>query len=150
MLVGGMLAAVVCLIIRRGWRLVPYVAAITGVWATLPDLPRLFREDLPFIPLAGLIGHKEVEKAMHEFGNIFIFHSWLDQWPDRFVLHGTFIVFAAFVATAVGLNRLNRRNEKTVAELRQHIEVQRQMLSRSESNSRKRKQRDEPRYREAA
>ena len=49
---GAALALAPCLIFRRGWRFIPVGMTLGGLWALVPDMPRLWREDFPSLPFA--------------------------------------------------------------------------------------------------
>jgi hypothetical protein len=110
-------AAVCCLIRGRGWRWAPVASTLGGVWAMGPDLPRLFREDFPHLPLAGLLGHPAVDETLLRVGDLFFFHRALDAQPREFALHGLAIIIGLYnVYLAAALRGLSRRRRAEVAQ----------------------------------
>ena len=97
----GAAATAVCLTLRRGWRWIPAVMTAGGVWALVPDLPRVFREDFPSLPLAPLFGNKVFEAGLNS--NLFFFHRTLDAQPHEYALHGLVIILLLYNAAIAGL-----------------------------------------------
>lgn len=93
---GTVLGGVAFLIAQRGWRLLPAAMTLGGIWACVPDSPRLFREDFPSLGLAATLGSKDFERWLHSFGDLFFFHSRLDAQPREFALHGLAIIIALY------------------------------------------------------
>lgn len=105
-------AAVSCtasLILQRGWRWVPAAMTVGGVWAILPDLPRIFREDFPSLPFAAMLGSKEFERWLHSFGDLFFFHQRLDAQPHEYALHGVAAIILMYNIAIVALLWRRRR-----------------------------------------
>jgi hypothetical protein len=100
---GGVMAGAACLIFRRGWRLLPLAMTVGGIWAVVPDLPRIFREDFPSLPLASLLGSKSLERWLHSFGDVFFLHQRLDIQPHEYALHGLILVIVLYNAGLLGL-----------------------------------------------
>lgn len=67
-------------------------ATLGGIWAILPDLPRVFREDFPQLGLADSIGAKSFERGLHEIGDVFFMHASLDHQPKEYALHGLIVI----------------------------------------------------------
>lgn len=85
----GVIGAGTCLMMRgRGWRWLPAAMTIGGIWGVMPDLPRIFREDFPNLPLASVLGSKGLEQWLHSIGDVFFFHARLDAQPRELALHG--------------------------------------------------------------
>ena len=74
-----------------------------GVWALMPDIPRIFREDFPGTPLAGLLGSKTIDRLLNEWGNLFFFHRSLDAQPHEYALHGLVIILVLYNASIASL-----------------------------------------------
>lgn len=110
----GVAAAGVCLIARRGWRWVPAVATIGGAWAMVPDMPRIFREDFPNFPLAGLLGAKGLERWLHSIGNVFCFHGSLDAQPREFALLGLTMIVGGYTMFIAQLMWLEHRQRNSI------------------------------------
>lgn len=92
----GVISGGVCLMLNRGWRWVPAAMTAGGVWALVPDLPRLFREDYPSLPFASLLGSPALETRLHGVGDLFFFHAYLDAQPHEFALHGLVIILLLY------------------------------------------------------
>ncbi len=107
---GGALAGLGCLVARRGWRLLPFAMTIGGVWALVPDLPRIFREDFPGLPFAATLGDKALERSLHRVGDLFFFHRSLDQQPHELALHGLTLILLLYNLALVQLWWLGRRS----------------------------------------
>jgi len=107
MMGGGAIAGAACLLLRRGARWMGPAMTLGGVWAIVPDLPRLFREDFPSLPLASVLGSSNLERQLHAIGDLFFFHASLDAQPREFALHGLAIILLLY--NAVLLAPLLRR-----------------------------------------
>ncbi|QDU71793.1 hypothetical protein Pan265_16460 [Mucisphaera calidilacus] len=92
MLGGGVLGVAVAAVVRRGTRWVPLAMTAGGFWALVPDLPRLWREDFPGLPLASVLGDKELERSLHGVGDLFFLHARLDAQPREYALHGLILI----------------------------------------------------------
>ena len=46
----GVISGLAALALRRGYRWLPLAMTAGGVWALVPDMPRLFRVDFPSLP----------------------------------------------------------------------------------------------------
>jgi hypothetical protein len=88
MLGGGSLALAACAWRRRGWWVTPWAMTLGGLWAIVPDLPRLWREDFPSLPLASMLGDKQLERRLHSIGDLFFFHRMMDAQDKEYALHG--------------------------------------------------------------
>lgn len=96
---------------RRAWRYLTPVATACGIWAIVPDLPRVWREDFPSLPFSALLGQRELETWLHGIGDLFFFHHALDAQPNEYALHGmAAIVFMYNLAFVFG--RLARRRRR--------------------------------------
>ena len=105
----GAAATVACLMTRRGWRYVPVAMTLGGIWALIPDMPRIFREDFPTAPFAAALGDKSLERSLHEWGNLFFGHQALDAQPKEYALAGFTLIVLMYnlaIATMVGWLRL--------------------------------------------
>lgn len=96
MMGGGALAGAACLMLRRGWRWLPAAMTLGGLWALVPDMPRIWREDFPSLPLASVLGDKDLERWLHSVGDIFFFHERLDVQPRELALHGLVLMIALY------------------------------------------------------
>ena len=105
----GALAVATCFVLRRGWRWIPAVMTAGAIWAIVPDLPRIFREDFPSLPLAGILGSKALENTLHDWGNLFFFHQSLDAQPHEYALLGIGLILLFYNASIIGLMAIERR-----------------------------------------
>ena len=67
-----------------------------GLWALSPDLPRIFREDFPGLPLASVLGSASLEATLHRVGDVFCFHRRLDEQPHEHALLGLALVILLY------------------------------------------------------
>lgn len=105
---GGAIGAAGCAIARRGWRWLPLMMTAGGVWANVPDMPRFWRVDFPWLPF-GRLGSMEVERALHAWGDLFFFHHTMDvQWRGL-ALPGLFLILLFYNVALVTLILLGRR-----------------------------------------
>lgn len=116
---GAAISGAFSLVTGKGWRCVPVAMTLGGVWALVPDMPRLWREDFPWLPFAATLGDKGFERWLHSFGDLFFFHQRLDLQPRELALHGLFIIIALYNAALGGLLWKSRRRR---ASLRLHTE----------------------------
>ena len=93
---GAAVMALPCLILRRGWRHIPLAMTLGGIWAILPDAPRLWREDFTSLPFAATLGAKDFEVWLHSIGNLFFMHRSLDAQPKEFALLGLAMVIGLY------------------------------------------------------
>ena len=105
----GALGIAACMVLRRGWRWIPLVMTVGAIWAITPDLPRVFSEDFPNLPLAATLGSKDLERSLHAWGDVFFFHKGLDAQPREFALLGAGLMLVMYNASIVGLMALERR-----------------------------------------
>lgn len=85
-----------CLIVRRGFRFIPAAMTLGGIWALVPDMPRIFREDFPNLPFASALGAKGLERKLHSIGDVFFFHGRLDAQPQEYALLGLGIILLLY------------------------------------------------------
>ena len=109
MLCSGAAGLAVTLLSQRGFRWIPLAMTAGGFWAMGPDLPRLFREDFPSLPLASVLGDKELERWLHQYGDVFFFHSQLDAQPNEYALHGLVLILLLYNLAIVGLMLTGKR-----------------------------------------
>lgn len=100
---GAALTLAPCLVLRRGWRHIPIGMTLGGLWAILPDAPRLWREDFPSLPFAATLGSKDFEVWLHSIGDLFFFHHTLDAQPKEFALLGLAMVIGLYNLCILGL-----------------------------------------------
>ncbi|MCC6581200.1 MAG: hypothetical protein IT440_12250 [Phycisphaeraceae bacterium] len=107
---GAMLFGAGCLFARKGWRWLPLAMTLGGIWANIPDMPRLFRVDFPFLNLTSTLGSMAFERSLHRWGNIFFGHKALDIQPHDYAIHGLIIVLILYNAAIVLLMCLPRKS----------------------------------------
>jgi hypothetical protein len=93
---GAALTLAPCLILRRGWRFIPVGMTLGGLWALIPDMPRLWREDFPSLPFASTLGAKDFEVWLHSIGDLFFFHRTFDAQPKEFALLGLMMIIGLY------------------------------------------------------
>lgn len=98
MLAGGAAGVAVAALRGRGSRWVPAAMTFGGLWALAPDLPRVFREDFPWLPMASVLGSKELERQLHAYGDVFVLHARLDAQPNEYALHGLILILLLYNA----------------------------------------------------
>jgi|GEM_PF-1955145 len=84
----GAVATVGALLLKRGMRWVPLWMTAGGIWACMPDMPRIFKEDFPSLPLAQTLSAKPLQQWLNANGDLFFFHRMLDSQPKEYALHG--------------------------------------------------------------
>ncbi|HAI12728.1 MAG TPA: hypothetical protein DCM28_13555 [Phycisphaerales bacterium] len=111
-----------CMIMRRGWRWLPLSMTAGGLWAVIPDAPRLFREDFPWLPFAQTLGSKSLELKLHRMGDFFFFHKQLDIQPNEYALHGLLLMLLMYNIAIVVLMLLEycQRNSPIHRSFRAH------------------------------
>lgn len=111
-----------CMVLRRGWRWLPLSMTAGGLWALIPDIPRLFREDFPSLPFASTLGSKDLELKLHRMGDIFFFHKQLDIQPHEYALHGLILILLMYNLSIVVLMLLEycQRNSPIHRSFRAH------------------------------
>jgi len=100
---GAALLAVPCLIRRKGWRHIPFAMTLGGLWAIIPDSPRLWREDFTSLPFAATLGAKDFELWLHSIGNLFFMHQSLDAQPKEFALLGLAMIVGLYNLSLIGM-----------------------------------------------
>lgn len=111
----GSIAGLACTILRRGWRWIPAAMTIGGVWALVPDLPRIFREDIYWEPVSSVLGARSLERALHAWGDLFFFHQQLDYQPREYALLGMAIILLLYNASILLLMRLEHKHRNSLA-----------------------------------
>ncbi len=105
----GMLAGGVSLVVPRVARLIPVAMTAGGLWALVPDLPRIWREDLPWLPLAKMFGSQSLEAMLHHWGDLFFLHRWMDANLGDLALHGIVGMILLYNLSIVWLLHLERK-----------------------------------------
>ena len=118
MVCSGAAGVVLCTVLRRGWRWLPLGMTAGGFWAMVPDMPRLFREDfLRHVPVLNKLGDKSLQNTLHQYGDIFFFHRWLDthRTEDRLALQGMTIIIGCYVLSILMLMFMEWRSRNSEA-----------------------------------
>ena len=108
----GVAVTAACLYMKRGWRWLPFAMTLGGVWAIIPDLPRIWREDFTWLPLAGTLGDRSLEQWLHSFGDLFFFHKSLDAQPHEYALHGLVLILLMYNLAVALLLRMEHKARK--------------------------------------
>ena len=106
---GAALSLAPCLILRRGWRIIPIGMTLGGFWAIIPDMPRIWREDFPSLPFAATLGSMDFEAWLHSIGDVFFFHRTLDSQPKEFALLGLAMIIGLYNLSLLGMWFTRRR-----------------------------------------
>ena len=138
---GAALMAVPCLIRRRGWRHIPLAMTLGGLWAIIPDSPRLWREDFTSLPFAATLGAKDLELWLHSIGNLFFMHRSLDAQPKEFALLGLAIIIGLYNLSLIGMLWHARRSRLTA--IRAHVDQSRHEESDAASSDASQNQAEE-------
>jgi len=109
----GALATLGALVIRRGWRWVPLAMTVGGTWACVPDMPRVFKEDFPGLPLAQTLSAKPLQQWLNTHGDWFFLHRMLDEQPKEFALHGLLVILMLYTASSFLLAVTHRRPRRS-------------------------------------
>ena len=105
----GALATVGALVLRRSLRWVPLAMTAGGIWACVPDMPRIFKEDFPSLPLAETLSAKPLQQWLNANGDWFFFHRTLDQQPKEYALHGLLVILVLYTISVFLLSITHRR-----------------------------------------
>ena len=101
-------ATIAALVFRRGLRWVPLCMTAGGIWACVPDMPRIFREDFPNAPFAQTLSAKPLQQWLQANGDIFFFHRMLDDQPKEFALHGLTVILFLYTLSLLLLTLTHR------------------------------------------
>ena len=105
----GAITSVGCMVLRRGWRWLPAAMTVGGLWALVPDMPRIFREDFYYEPISSILGTSELERSLHRWGDLFFFHRAFDAQPKEFALLGVLLILLFYNASIMFLMVLERK-----------------------------------------
>lgn len=100
----GAIATVGALVMRRGLRWVPLWMTAGGIWACVPDMPRIFNEDFPSLPFASTLSSRPLQDWLQAHGDWFFFHRMLDTQPREFALHGLAIILTLYTISVFFLS----------------------------------------------
>ena len=110
----GATAGLGCMLFRGGWRWIPAAMTLGGLWALVPDMPRIFREDIYYEPISSILGTQELERALHSWGDIFFFHQQLDAQPKEFALLGLILILLLYNASILLLMGLEYKHRNSL------------------------------------
>ncbi|MFW5682486.1 MAG: hypothetical protein ACOC1G_05715 [Phycisphaeraceae bacterium] len=116
---GGAAATLVAAFRGRGWKWITPVMTLSGIWALGPDLPRIFREGFPSLPLARYLGDESVDRWLLSFGDVFFFHAMLDSQPRQYAVQGLVLILLCYNAAWL-LGRLDNRRSRPHVPLPPH------------------------------
>lgn len=111
----GAAVGMACAIWHRGWRWIPAAMTLGGVWALIPDMPRIFREDFYWEPLSQFLGTKELEQFLHRWGDLFFLHRQLDIQPHEHALLGLAIILLLYNLSIVLLMKFEGKQRNSLA-----------------------------------
>ena len=119
----GAVATVGALVLRRGLRWVPLWMTAGGVWACVPDMPRIFEEDFPNAPFASALSAKPLQEWLQANGDWFFFHRMLDAQPKEYALHGLAIILLLYTVSVFFLTITHRRPRNADASPGRHTDA---------------------------
>lgn len=90
---GGAAAIGYALIRRKHFQSVGPAMTLGGIWAIVPDLPRVFVW-FPSLPFSEKLGGRQNEERL--LSDIFFFHASLDTQPREFALLGLAIILLLY------------------------------------------------------
>lgn len=111
----GAATTVAALLFRRGLRWVPLAMTAGGIWACIPDMPRIFKEDFPNTPFAQNLSAKPLQQWLESNGDLFFFHRMLDTQPKEYALHGLAIILLLYTLSIFFLTITHRKPRSTHA-----------------------------------
>ena len=104
----GAIATVGALVLRRGMRWVPLWMTAGGIWACVPDMPRIFKEDFPNAPFASTLSAKPLQEWLQANGDWFFLHRMLDAQPKEYALHGLALILMLYTVSVFFLTITHR------------------------------------------
>ncbi|QDU33484.1 hypothetical protein KS4_15340 [Poriferisphaera corsica] len=107
----ALLTSTACLLFKRSPKYLPLIITAGGLFAITPDLPRIWREDFPSLPLASILGEKSLEQSLHNIGDLFFLHATLDRQPHEYALHGLALIVILYLAASI-VSLLAHRHER--------------------------------------
>jgi hypothetical protein len=140
----GAVGVVACSVLRRGWRWLPAAMTLGGLWALLPDMPRIFREDATWLPLASMAGDKAIERWLHRHGDWFFLHQQLDAQPHEYALHGLIGILLFYNAAIWLLMRLERKQRLSLTNRMAHSHHQAKRHARGKRHGEHREENASP------
>jgi len=121
---GAAVTATVACFYRRALPLTPLGMTLGGLWAILPDTPRLVRVDFPSLrslPGATAFGDKATEAWLHQIGDLFFLHRTLDHHATDLSLAGLFAMIALYTMGIASLLALVAWQRARIARLQQRL-----------------------------
>jgi hypothetical protein len=111
------------MVTRRGWRWLPAAMTLGGLWALVPDMPRIFREDIYYEPISSILGTHELERSLHRWGDLFFFHRALDAQPREFALLGLLLILVFYNAGLLLLMAMETKRRHQIGRPMTHAQV---------------------------
>lgn len=105
----GAVTTVAALAFGRGLRWVPLAMTAGGIWACVPDMPRIFKEDFPNAPFAQTLSARPLQDWLQANGDFFFLHRTLDAQPKEFALHGLAIILFLYTVSVFFLTVTHRK-----------------------------------------
>ncbi|MEM6756367.1 MAG: hypothetical protein AAF586_04305 [Planctomycetota bacterium] len=121
---GAAVTAGVACFWRRGLAYTPLGMTLGGLWAIVPDTPRLIRVDYPSLralPGAEWFGSKTTEAWLHQIGDLFFMHRAIDHYLTDHALAGFFAVIGLYTLGLAGLSIHVARQRSTIARLTRRV-----------------------------
>ena len=92
---GGAAALGCALIRRKGFRAIGPAMTLGGIWAIVPDLPRVFVW-YPSLPFSNYLSGRDNETRL--LSDVFFFHASLDAQPKEYALLGLAMILVLYNA----------------------------------------------------
>ena len=110
---GAAVAGAVCVLRGgKGGRWLGVAMTLGGLWATVPDWPRIPRVHLSGVPVLWRLGSVELERWLHAWGDLFFFHRMLDAQPREHALLGLVLIILFYNAAIAWLMYLQWRAKR--------------------------------------
>ncbi|MEM0913434.1 MAG: hypothetical protein AAGK09_02375 [Planctomycetota bacterium] len=117
---GAAVTATVACFWRRGLVYTPLGMTLGGLWAIVPDTPRLARVDFPSLralPGVEAFASKSTEDWLHRIGDLFFLHRTIDERLADHALAGLFMTVAMYTLAIAGLTALIALQRRRIARL---------------------------------
>lgn len=118
MVCSGAAGVVLCTVLRRGWRWLPLGMTAGGFWAMVLICHACFGRIFSAMCLCSTNwGEKSLQNTLHQYGDIFFFHRWLDthRTEDRLALQGMTIIIGCYVLSILMLMFMEWRSRNSEA-----------------------------------
>lgn len=108
----GAVVTIGALVLRRDMRWAPLWMTAGGIWACVPDMPRIFKEDFPNTPFAQTLSAKPLQQWLQANGDWFFFHRMLDEQPREYALHGLAVILMLYTVSVFFLALTHGRSRQ--------------------------------------